>query len=364
MPPKQKEGKSKKAKREASARAIEDATFGLKNKNKSKKVQTFINRVEKGVKNSDGSNAAAQFKEQKKNAKLKAVMEQEQLRELLGEGIANQFGKKKSEAAAKAEKFGLLESAITKEAQAALDEISTDESSDEGGEKRKTIYLDSDEEDNGDTVYHEKTLEDLIEEQRAKLQEQGVPGTPVTEESFAAWKAAKAERKRREVEEKVKAEQTKKKGGKGLAVLSGKELFNYDSTLFKDDDGAINKDQEREEATLGEQERAKMEAMEKAREEAEYTKAQKEQERMMEIQQAEEAARKIKEEERIKRYNLKDPKYIIDLWGVPCNLVAFAEDEYEDLTPFMENVVLLGKKKGGGEEAVEDEFAKMAVEEA
>jgi hypothetical protein len=45
---------SKKAVREKKDRAIEDATFGLKNKNKSKKVQQFINRVEKSVKNQNG----------------------------------------------------------------------------------------------------------------------------------------------------------------------------------------------------------------------------------------------------------------------------------------------------------------------
>jgi hypothetical protein len=41
---------SKKAAKEKQKKAIEDVTFGLKNKNKSKKVQQFINRVEKSVK--------------------------------------------------------------------------------------------------------------------------------------------------------------------------------------------------------------------------------------------------------------------------------------------------------------------------
>jgi hypothetical protein len=45
---------SKKAVREKKAKVIEDATFGLKNKNKSKKVQQFITRVEKSVKSSNG----------------------------------------------------------------------------------------------------------------------------------------------------------------------------------------------------------------------------------------------------------------------------------------------------------------------
>jgi hypothetical protein len=45
---------SKKAVREKKEKTIEDATFGLKNKNKSKKVQQFISRVEKSVKNQNG----------------------------------------------------------------------------------------------------------------------------------------------------------------------------------------------------------------------------------------------------------------------------------------------------------------------
>ena len=45
---------SKKAIKEKKEKIVEDATFGLKNKNKSKKVQQFIQRVEKGVQNSHG----------------------------------------------------------------------------------------------------------------------------------------------------------------------------------------------------------------------------------------------------------------------------------------------------------------------
>ena len=36
--------------KEKQSKAIDDVTFGLKNKNKSKKVQQFISRVEKAVK--------------------------------------------------------------------------------------------------------------------------------------------------------------------------------------------------------------------------------------------------------------------------------------------------------------------------
>lgn len=52
---------SKKAVREKKEKAIDEATFGLKNKNKSKKVQQFINRVEKSVKNQNGGGDAVSF---------------------------------------------------------------------------------------------------------------------------------------------------------------------------------------------------------------------------------------------------------------------------------------------------------------
>ena len=48
-----KENVSKKAQKKKLEKVIEDRTFGLKNKNKSKKVQDFITGVEKTVKHSN-----------------------------------------------------------------------------------------------------------------------------------------------------------------------------------------------------------------------------------------------------------------------------------------------------------------------
>ena len=127
------------------------------------------------------------------------------------------------------------------------------------------------------------TLEQVIELQRAKMRSEGRMGTPVTEESLAAWKKRKADKKMAEIKAKVciilslalslslsflvakknviwyirnilvtvvgcmrlilftqqaDAEMKKKKGGKGLSVLNGKELFQYKQELFIDDDEA------------------------------------------------------------------------------------------------------------------------------
>ena len=86
----------------------------------------------------------------------------------------------------------------------------------------------------------ELTIEEKIEEERAKLPTEGL--TPVTQETLMAWKQRKAERKQKELEEKMK-EEAKKAGGKGGSnILSGRALFKYDASLFQDDEGAAEGD--------------------------------------------------------------------------------------------------------------------------
>ena len=84
------------------------------------------------------------------------------------------------------------------------------------------------------------TLEDEVEAQRqrkvAELKASGKPGTPVNPETFAAWQEKKRKRKADEAKKKVEAELKKKKGGKGLSVLSGRALYEYKQDLFKDQD--------------------------------------------------------------------------------------------------------------------------------
>lgn len=101
----------------------------------------------------------------------------------------------------------------------------------------------------------ELTLEEKIEEERAALPSAGL--TPVTLETFNDWKKRKAERKQKELEEKMK-EESKKAGSKGgHNILSGKALFKYDPTLFKDDENAADEKiyEEREEEFDGEEEK-------------------------------------------------------------------------------------------------------------
>lgn len=84
-------------------------------------------------------------------------------------------------------------------------------------------------------------MEDEIEAQRQKKVEElkrTGKGTKVTEETFRAWQERKRKRRAEAAKKLVEAEMKKKKGGKGLAILSGRDLFEYKRDLFVDDDGS------------------------------------------------------------------------------------------------------------------------------
>lgn len=90
------------------------------------------------------------------------------------------------------------------------------------------------------------TLEERIEEERAALQSDNL--TPVTPESFAAWKERRAAKRQAELEAKIKAEESKGRKDKGqMAFMSGKALFTYDPSLFKDDEDAADEYSEEDE---------------------------------------------------------------------------------------------------------------------
>ena len=72
-----------------------------------------------------------------------------------------------------------------------------------------------------------------------ELKEAG-KGTPVTPESFAAWQERKQKKRAAEARKKVEAEMKKKKGGKGLSILSGRDLYEYKKELFVDRDDNDN----------------------------------------------------------------------------------------------------------------------------
>lgn len=240
MPPKakKKDGASKKAEQKKKEKIIEDKTFGLKNKNKSSKVQAKIKSVERNVLNS-GDPKMRKLEEERKQAKLAAkarkLAEKQERDALFGEALLA-VSKKKSVGtnAGKVEAKG---------------RDGEDEATKKAGTSRamKMMYqMDAKEMDEKlkEDPNYVPTLEDEVEMQRQKLvddlKKSGKKGTPVTEQSLAEWLERKRKRRLAEAKKKVEAEMRKKKGGKGLAVLSGRELYDYNKELFtkgdQDDD--------------------------------------------------------------------------------------------------------------------------------
>mmetsp|Transcript_23855 Transcript_23855/g.51541 ORF Transcript_23855/g.51541 Transcript_23855/m.51541 type:complete len:290 (-) Transcript_23855:201-1070(-) len=236
---KSQEKESKKNAQKKKERAIDDKTFGLKNKNKSTKVKALVQGVERGINNS-GNDAQTrrqeQLKKQDKLAKksLKKSKDAEQ---------AAMFNDALNAVSKKGPKFGGNAGKVEAKGR--------DHDSDEkkGGTSRAMkMMFQMDAQEMEDRLKEDPnyvpTLEDKVEAQRqAKLKEfkdAGTKGTPVTEASFKIWQDNKRKRKQATAKKLVEAEMRKKKGGKGLSVLSGRELYNYKKDLFKDQEGASN----------------------------------------------------------------------------------------------------------------------------
>jgi len=234
MPPKKKDkGASKKNEQKKKTKSIEDKTFGLKNKNKSKKVQAHITSVTKSVLNSGDPRQKKldeARKRQKINAKARKKAMEEERNALFGEAIL--AVQKKSTTKTKG---GISESKGRDH----------DDKKEKGGQSKamKMMFqMDAQEMEEmltSDPNYV-RTIEDEVELQRQKklteLKEKGIKGTPITAETFKIWLDKKRKAKQDKARKLVETELKKKKGGKGLSVLSGRDLFEYKRDLFKDGD--------------------------------------------------------------------------------------------------------------------------------
>lgn len=97
------------------------------------------------------------------------------------------------------------------------------------------------------------SLEEFLETERYRIKKE----TPVTAESFAAWK--KQRKERQEAEEKAKSSKREAdyRAGRLAGMVSGRDLFVYNPDLFKDDDEAMDvdytarEDSEHEDAPVG-----------------------------------------------------------------------------------------------------------------
>lgn len=227
------EKESKKSAQKKKDKMIEDKTFGLKNKNKSSKVKAYVNSTERSILNA-GTDAQSRAKDQRvKQEKLA----RKALKKAKDAEQAALFGEALMAVSKKGPKFGKNEGKIEAKGR----DHDTDDK--KGGTSRAMkMMFQMDAQEMEDRLKEDPnyvpTLEDRVEAERQKklkeLKASGKKGTPVTEETFKAWQERKRKRKDAEVQKKVATEMRKKKGGKGLSVLSGRELYNYKKDLFQD----------------------------------------------------------------------------------------------------------------------------------
>mmetsp|Transcript_22119 Transcript_22119/g.50611 ORF Transcript_22119/g.50611 Transcript_22119/m.50611 type:complete len:375 (+) Transcript_22119:133-1257(+) len=280
MPPK---AQSKAEKKEKEKLAV-DKTFGLKNKNKSKQVQQYIKSVNANLK---GESTKAQQAEQKAKENKQKELEAAALRNALFNMGTDKKGRAYDPAAkkkAKEEEENALAAGkklsdeIKKkfiEAIANTIRLTNPKTgirlSEMGGHpiiqnlkeqnadvfrtvslmpfikaNPKVFNVDDQESTNpiircqedvdAEVGPDDRPIEEIIEERRRALPP---GGTPVTLESFQAWKEKRNADRLAQVEQE-RQELAKKTGGKGLAAMSGRDLFTYDASLFVDDEDAAD----------------------------------------------------------------------------------------------------------------------------
>eukprot|EP00002_Diphylleia_rotans_P012412 TRINITY_DN2427_c0_g1_i1.p1 TRINITY_DN2427_c0_g1~~TRINITY_DN2427_c0_g1_i1.p1 ORF type:complete len:368 (+),score=110.80 TRINITY_DN2427_c0_g1_i1:81-1184(+) len=301
MPPK-KDAPSKKTADKAKQKVIEDKTFGLKNKNKSKKVEQYIKSVQNQVQGNarPAPGAAAQLKAKEEKAKqeaeikalFKATIIQPKvpfgvdpksiLCEFHKQGVCDKGSKCKFShdlnQPKKVEKIDLytdtrgasgaetMENWDQEKLESVVHEKHARENQNNpteivckffleavekrlygwfwecpnGGKKcqyrhalppgyvlKSAAKAEADEDDED-----KPSLEELLESERQHV----VGRTPVTLETFQAWKEKK------KVEKKVAIEEAEKKKQDAIRLgrhpMSGRDLFTFNPDLFIDDDGA------------------------------------------------------------------------------------------------------------------------------
>ncbi|KAL9647584.1 hypothetical protein ABK040_006940 [Willaertia magna] len=197
--------KSKKAEQKEKKKLIEDKTFGLKNKNKSKKVQQHIKSVSNTVLQVHDKKVKKELeeKEKKKLEKLELKKREQELKDL----FRTVDDKKPEEATASSSVEGQEGEGL------------------EGDELYDQIEQEIRNEE-------ELTIEEIVEIERAKIKS----GTPVTFETFMKWKEFKLEQKKKEEERKHKLQMALyERSGQGL---TGRDLFKLNEALFVDDEEA------------------------------------------------------------------------------------------------------------------------------
>lgn len=89
-----------------------------------------------------------------------------------------------------------------------------------------------------DDVADQITLEEFLETERHAIKKV----TPVTAESFAAWKKQRVLAQEAESKARARQRESEYKAGRLAGMVSGRDLFVFNPDLFKDDDEAMEVD--------------------------------------------------------------------------------------------------------------------------
>ncbi|CBZ24395.1 conserved hypothetical protein [Leishmania mexicana MHOM/GT/2001/U1103] len=196
-------GKAEQKKKE---KIVEDKTFGLKNKNRSAKVQAYVQQVKQSVDQRNPQDRKSQAElTARRTAKEEKRAREAELAKLFNDVDQQQRKKRDAEAAETAE-------------------------GDDQYMCHPEEYLFRPE-DFDEVEQDDQRLEEKLEAEREKLKDR-TDLTPVTEASFQAWK----QRKREEAAEKEAARVRRAKSGDGK--LRGWDLWQMDQELFVDDENA------------------------------------------------------------------------------------------------------------------------------
>lgn len=290
MPPKKSNAPKASTEKKKVQKIVEDKTFGLKNKNKSKKVQQYIKGLQNSVTSSKAAQQAMKEAEEKKAAR-KLKEEQEKQLEKLFKGlppkketapveikkkICPYFMKGRCPRGdecklshdwadtRKVEKQNLYEDPREGTPLAPTSEITCMHFV-EAVEKNKyghfwkcpntekciyqhklpkgyVIKTEEEKKLEAEGEVEEFSLEEKIEMGRSDLINAGGNKTPITEETYRIWRAAKDAKKLKELE--LVHKEAQKRPTKGANhVMSGRALFLFDPALFKDDADAADKEE-------------------------------------------------------------------------------------------------------------------------
>jgi len=237
---------NKKQQDKAKSSMVVDKTFGMKNKNKSKKVQKYIQNVQHAAQNRFTDRKEEKAKKEAQSRKEAKKAHEAEMAALFQ--VVEDKKPKKDKFAADVEAAPAEES--VDDTAAFLEEMGISVPKADGRRKkareRRTAEANAKEEERLRKLAERggKTIEERLEVIRKGLQ----LDAPVNKDTFQVWKKERDERRKKQLEQELEqAKKNTKKDGKGKSQLTGRQLFEFHKSLFVDDAEAGGADQYKKE---------------------------------------------------------------------------------------------------------------------